>query len=127
MEIRGWFSGACLAVALSGCASLVPFGGGIDQVYVADFKSDAPASCRPSDVNLSHAQAAAFFRRAREVDYKTLHDHYELAPCYIMGTSKRHGESCDWKIRPGGTGSMRCGAHITYFACDTCADLFGDK
>jgi hypothetical protein len=94
------------------------------DVFVADFHSDAPTSCRPSDVPLNHAQARAFFSRARQVDYKTLHDHYEIAPCNIEGTMRRNGEACDWKIRPGASGSIRCGSRKLYFACDTCADLF---
>ena len=97
------------------------------DVFVADFHSDAPASCRPSDVPLDHAQARAFFARAKRVDYRTLHDNYEIAPCHIEGTMRRNGKVCDWKIRPGATGSIRCGSRSFYFACDSCADLFGAR
>jgi hypothetical protein len=95
------------------------------NVYVADFHSDAPASCRSSDVPRNHGQAREFFSKAREVDYKTLHDNYELAPCYAEGTLTRQGKSCDWQIRAGATGSVQCGEQKLYFACDTCGDLFG--
>ena len=97
------------------------------DVYVADFKSDQPATCRPSDVPRSHGKAREFFSRARQVDYKTLQDHYELAPCFSEGTLKRSGKSCDWQIRAGATGSVQCGEQKLYFACDTCDDLFGAK
>lgn len=95
------------------------------NVYVADFHSTEPASCRASDVPRSHGKAQAFFSRAKEVDYKTLHDNYELAPCYAEGTLTRQGRSCDWQIRAGATGSVQCGEQKLYFACDTCDDLFG--
>ncbi|MEJ8852926.1 hypothetical protein WKW79_00005, partial [Variovorax robiniae] len=47
-------------------------------------------------------------------------------PCHIEGTMKRNGEACDWKIRPGATGSIRCREKTEYFVCDTCTDLFGN-
>ncbi|MBB3637037.1 hypothetical protein [Variovorax atrisoli] len=96
------------------------------NIYVADFHSDSPATCRSSDVPRNHGQAREFFSKAREVDYKTLHDNYELAPCYAEGTLLRHGKSCDWQIRAGATGSVQCGEQKMYFACDDCGDLLGD-
>ena len=55
----------------------------IKDLYVDDFSSDDPANCTTSDVDLTHLQALLFFKRARVVDYKILHDHYELAPCIL--------------------------------------------
>ncbi|SCX48042.1 hypothetical protein [Variovorax sp. EL159] len=97
------------------------------NIYMADFHSDEPANCRTSDVPQSHGKAQEFFSRARQVDYKTLHDNYELAPCYVEGTLNRQGKSCDWQIRAGATGSVQCGEQKLYFACDSCNDLFGAK
>lgn len=98
------------------------------NVYVADFHTDEPAAtCRTSDVQQSHGKAREFFSRAKEVDYKTLHDNYQLAPCYVEGTLTRQGRSCDWQIRAGATGSVQCGEQKLYFACDNCDDLFGAK
>jgi hypothetical protein len=37
------------------------------------------------------------------------------------------GRSCEWQIRAGATGSVQCGEQRLYFACDSCADLFGAK
>ncbi len=99
----------------------------ITDVYVADFHSDDIERCRPSDVDLSHSQAGDFFNRAKRVDRRTLHDHYNHAPCYIEGTLKYNLKSCDWEIRAGATGHVRCGKVTEYFACDNCEDLFKPK
>lgn len=113
------------AVLVASCATTRD--AAFSNIYVADFHSDAPASCHASDVPRSHGKAQEFFSRAKEVDYKTLHDHYEQAPCYAEGTLTRQGRSCDWRIRAGGTGSVQCGEQKLYFACDTCDGLFGAK
>jgi len=96
----------------------------IRDVYVADFNSEDIEHCRPSDVDLSNSQARDFFRRARQVDSKILHDFYNYAPCYIEGVLKYKSQSCDWQIRAGATGQIKCGNSIWYFACDNCQDLF---
>lgn len=116
-----------VALCLAACAGPAENVARIDAVYVADFRSDAPASCRSSDVPLNHAQAAQFFRQAKAVDYRTLHDHYDIAPCHIEGTLKQGGQSCTWKIRAGATGSIQCAGQTQHFACDTCGELFGEK
>lgn len=94
------------------------------DVYVADFKSENMASCRPNDVDLNKTQVAEFFRRARNVESKVLHDHYDLAPCYIQGTLRYQFRSCEWEVRAGSTGSITCSKRLEYFVCDTCDDLF---
>jgi hypothetical protein len=99
----------------------------IREVYVKDFHSDEPSSCTTLDVDLSHAQALAFFKRAKVLDYKTMVDNYPIAPCYIMGTLKYKGALCDWKIFAGGTGSIKSPSYEWYFACDNCDDLFQPK
>lgn len=96
----------------------------VSDVYVADFKSDNIATCRPSDVDLNRSQVSSFFRRARAVESKVLNDHYELAPCYIQGTLKHRFTTCEWEVRAGATGSITCDKRIQYFVCDTCEDLF---
>lgn len=95
----------------------------ISDTFVKDFSSSDPA-CTTADVGLNHAEAEAFFKRAKVLDYDTLSDNYPIAPCFIVGTLKYRGESCDWKIFAGATGSMKCKERETYFACDTCDDLF---
>ena len=117
-----------LCISLSLCANPKPFfSRQIREVYVKDFHSDEPNACTTLDVDLSHAQALAFFRRAKVLDYKTMVDNYPIAPCYIMGTLKYKGVICDWKIFAGGTGSIKSPSHEWYFACDSCDDLFQPK
>lgn len=99
----------------------------ITDVYVEDFGSDDMERCRPSDVDLSNHEAKEFFLRANEVSYKVIHDHYNYAPCYIEGTLKYKSSVCEWEIRAGATGYIRCANDIKYFACDTCQDLFKAK
>ncbi|WP_256354612.1 hypothetical protein [Variovorax sp. dw_308] len=126
MTVATWAGALAAAVLLAACTAAPESArDAITDVYVSDFRSAAPASCRPSDVALTHAQARSFFLRAGRVDYKTLQDNYEIAPCNIEGTLKRNGEACEWKIRPGATGSVRCGSKTDYFVCETCKDLFG--
>lgn len=125
MEMRA--RAIALAVGAMLVASCATRDAAFTNVYVADFHSDEPASCRTSDVPQNHGTAREFFSRARQVDYKTLHDNYELAPCYVEGTLSRQGKSCDWQIRAGATGSVQCGEQKLYFACDSCDDLFKAK
>jgi len=96
----------------------------ISDVYVEDFKSDDMQSCRPSDVPLNHARARDFFLRAQQVNYTVIHDHYDVAPCYVEGTLKYRNNICEWKIRAGATGQVECNKKIHYFICDNCQDLF---
>ena len=113
-----------LALTLISCATSGFDTRAITDVYVADFHSDDMKHCRPADVDLSHSQAKEFFTRAKRVDHRTLHDHYNYAPCYIEGTLKNKQNFCRWEIRAGATGSIACDKATEYFACDTCADLF---
>jgi len=99
----------------------------VTDVYVEDFQSTEMDRCRPSDVPLDNGAAAEFFRRAKLVDGRTLHDHYNYAPCFVEGTLKYHSNSCEWRIRAGATGEIRCGQQERLFACDDCDDLFAPK
>lgn len=99
----------------------------ITEVYVEDFGSDDMASCRPSDVDLNNHEAQEFFIRSKQVEHKVLHDHYIYAPCYIEGTLKYGKDVCEWEIRAGATGHIKCGGNYMYYACDNCDDLFRPK
>ena len=115
----------CLCLSTTLCARPRPFSPGrLRDVYVKDFHSDEPEACMAMDVDLNHAQALAFFKRARVMDYKTLVDNYPIAPCYITGTLKYRGVLCEWKIHAGATGSIKSPRYEWYFACDNCDDLF---
>jgi hypothetical protein len=121
-------AGRLLGLALVGSSALCPAGemqrASITNVFVEDFKSAEPQSCRPSDVPLDHARARDFFQRARKVDYRVIHDHYDVAPCYVEGTLKYRNQACEWRIRAGATAHIRCGKETQYFVCDKCEDLF---
>ncbi|MCF6211235.1 MAG: hypothetical protein L3K24_11355 [Gammaproteobacteria bacterium] len=115
---------AGFSIFLASCANISPQNNKITDVYVADFGSEDIQRCRPSDVDLSHSEAREFFLKAREVDYKIVHDYYNYAPCYIEGTLKYKSINCEWEIRAGATGQIKCGQNTNYFVCDTCEDLF---
>ncbi|WP_234907873.1 hypothetical protein [Rhizobium rhizogenes] len=99
----------------------------ITDLKIVAFRSEAPDRCRKSDVALTAAKARAFFKRAKRIDARILHDDYDLAPCYMEGTLKWGGEMCDWKIRAGATGHVQCSKQEIYFACEACGDLFDQK
>jgi hypothetical protein len=127
--VRAFFLAVGLAL-LVGCANLFTSTLDLDQVqevYVADFHSDDMTTCDPSDVPLSHGRARKFFQRARIVDYKTIHDHYDVAPCYIEGSLRYRSKGCGWKILAGATAEVRCGENTWHLVCDDCEDLFEDK
>lgn len=127
MEMKSTAFFFVCSIALASCATMAFDVHGITEVYVADFNSEDMESCRPSDVDLSHSQAKEFFTRAKPVDSKILHNHYNQAPCYIEGTLKYKSKPCDWQIRAGATGHITCGNVTQYFACDSCNDLFASK
>lgn len=114
-------------LSVASCAAPVIQTKEITAIYVADFRSQDIPHCRPSDVDLSHSQAREFFLRARQVDARTLHDHYNYAPCAIEGTLRYRARACEWEIRAGATGHIKCGDRIWTFACDQCDDLFRTK
>ena len=113
-----------MSALLLAMALLVFVATDVRDLYVADFKSDNMATCRPSDVDLNRIQVVDFFRRASRIESKVLNDHYDLAPCYIQGTLKYRFATCEWEVRAGATGSITCDKHIQYFVCDDCEDLF---
>jgi hypothetical protein len=118
------------ALLLTACSGLGARGfdrNDITDVHVDDFQSTEMDHCRPSDVPLGNARAAEFFRRAKLVDARTLHDHYDYAPCFVEGTLKYRSAPCEWRIRTAATGSIRCGEQERLFACDDCDDLFVPK
>ena len=96
----------------------------IHSIYIADFVSDAPQQCKPTDVDLNTAQIKQFFQQAAEVEHKTLHDHYNYAPCAIEGTLTYKQQNCNWQIRASATGYIQCASTYRYFACDNCDNLF---
>lgn len=117
---------AFICIVLQACSSKPQLfkAADINNVYIANFVSDAPQQCKPTDVDLSNIQVKQFFQQAAEVEHKTLHDNYNYAPCAIEGTLTYQQQSCNWQVRAGATGYIQCAGDYHYFACDSCEQLF---
>lgn len=124
MVLNRGFLVLSLMTCVVSCVSLGVNVGGISDVYVSDFHSKDMTSCGPSDVDLGHHEAREFFIRSRQVEYRVIHDNYNHAPCYLEGVLKQGPKVCEWEIRAGATGLIRCGDEVRHFVCDTCDDLF---
>ncbi|WP_444930279.1 hypothetical protein ACJJIF_21455 [Microbulbifer sp. SSSA002] len=96
----------------------------VSDVYVEDFQTDLIDSCKPSDVDLNNSEVEQFFKKSRKVEYKIIHDHYNVAPCYLEGVLTFYGLACDWKLQPSAIGSIKCNNEVNYYVCDTCEELF---
>ncbi|WDE04378.1 hypothetical protein SG34_024040 [Thalassomonas viridans] len=123
MKIKAQLTGLVSILLLFSCSSKQD-SNNYKDVFVADFISDDIESCRPSDVDLNHYQAKQFFVRSRQVEHKVIHDHYNHAPCYIEGTMKYKARICEWQIRAGATGFIKCNENKQFFVCDRCEELF---
>jgi hypothetical protein len=127
MEINVRFVIIFLSVFFASCAAPKLEPRDISELSIARFDSDNIETCRPADVDLDVHEAIEYFSRAKQVDIRVIHDQYNYAPCYIEGSLKYNGEDCDWQIRAGTTGHIRCYKKVKYFVCDTCNDLFENK
>jgi len=96
----------------------------ISGVYVEDFQTEDINVCKPSDVDLNNYEAEKFFSKSRKVEYEIIHDHYNVAPCYIEGVLTLDGKFCDWKIQASSIGSIKCNGKVNYYVCDSCEELF---
>lgn len=116
---------ACLAATLLGGATEAHAArsGPFQDVFVLDFQSDDPQNCTAADVDVDHQRAADFFRRARRVSSRTIHDAYETFPCRALGVMKLRGQHCTWSINAGLHALVQCGQREFHYACDTCQDL----
>ena len=75
-----------------------------------------------SDFTLSREMAEDFFRKAKPISLKQLHDEHDYLPCYSYGTARVDNESCTWEIRAGNTAELKCGSTVQYFACEDCLE-----
>ncbi|ARB27889.1 hypothetical protein F7R12_00880 [Pseudomonas tolaasii] len=110
-----------LGVLIAGCS---PAPQDFSEISISRFQSEEPERCRPSDVGLNEQQVVAFFRRAEQIDARTLHNEYDWAPCYLEGKLKFQGQACSWQVRAGATGQIECSTTEQYFGCNDCGDLF---
>lgn len=65
--------------------------------------------------SLTAAEATIFLNRSAVVTHREVHDHYNVAPCWVRGTASFHGYPAQWEIRAGGTGSITLysGEHLS--------------
>jgi hypothetical protein len=96
----------------------------ITKIYVADVEGDPQILCDAGEVSLGHAESVSFFKRATVIDYRSFDDNYPYTTCRVLGTLQYDGKPCNWWISVAGTAVVTCNGHETYFACDTCKDLF---
>jgi len=117
-----------LGVLLAACSSADTFEMKNAQSFAVEkYSLDEQRGCRRSDVNVNDARAGEFFKRARQVEYREIHDNYDIAPCSASGTLVYKGKKCRWNINAGGTGWISCANNPEkvehHFACDNCNDL----
>ncbi len=92
----------------------------ITQVIGSKTENNRKDFC--SDFAVSPGSAREFFKKAKPISLKQLHDEYDYLPCYSYGTANVGNESCTWEIRAGNTAELKCGNTVHYFACDDCLD-----
>ncbi|TVT47851.1 MAG: hypothetical protein FHP94_13145 [Denitromonas halophila] len=73
-----------------------------------------------ADFVLSEKQAQAYFAHASVVTQQTVHDDYDVLPCFVRGSGKRGSQSCEWEINAGGTGHVNCAQQSYLTACKDC-------
>ena len=114
--------GLMLAALLMSCATGTARISGVSDIAVTGVRS-TEKSCKPSDVAIDSGRAAAYFRRAQLVDFRTIHDQYDWVECYAEGSLVEKGRTCSWKIQAGGVGIVDCAGETRYVACRHCDDL----
>lgn len=114
---------AMLLAAMAPCAATSPF----EEVRIKGFQSSDPERCKISDVDLDAASATTFFKRARKVDARTVHDRYDIAPCQMEGDLAYRGQTCSWSIDAGAVATVACDDELSYYVCDRCQALLTPK
>jgi len=128
---RGLFAGATLAAAASLVACAAPSAAtaprSFDELQVTSRgQDDGGAFC--ADFALTPSQARTFLARAVAVDAMTLHDRYDLLPCWVRGTARDARGSWRWEIRAGGTARLESPTgDVVLLACDGCDELLGGR
>jgi len=115
-----------VALSLPGCAA-TPARPTFDDLQVIARGQDSGGEfC--SDFALTVAQARTFFAKSAAVDAMTLHDRYDLLPCWVRGTARDARGLWRWEIRAGGTARLESPAgDVTLLACDACDELLGGR
>jgi len=127
MEVRAWLllggwvaSVACVATSSAGPPEFA-------RVEIRSFHSDVGERCTTADIPLSDEQAHIFFSRSRAVTSRTVHDDYDLLPCYLVGVMQFRGKPARWQLHLGGVAIIVQGQRTRYFVCDDCESMFERK
>ena len=112
-------------------ASLAPISQAAGTQYanfvVQGFHSDIPSACIAADIQFSPSDAKRFFVRSRLVSSRTVHDDYDLIPCYLEGAMSFKGRPAQWRIHLGGVATIVQDGRTQYYVCDACAEMFERK
>ena len=127
MEVRAWrsFGGWVIFVACVATASAKP--PKFARVEVAGFHSEVGERCTAADIPLSDEQARIFFSRSRAVSSRTVHDDYDLLPCYLVGRMQFRGKPARWQLHLGGVAIVEQARRTYYYVCDNCDAMFERK
>ena len=114
------------ALSLPGCAATTPAPSWSDVQVDAHGHDDGGEFC--ADFALTPSQARTFLARATQVDAMTLHDRYDLLPCWVRGTARDTHGRWHWEIRAGGTARLESpSGDVTLLGCDACDELLGGR
>lgn len=78
------------------------------------FVSGDSEACRPSDVDFSGGEIQDFFKSAKIVSSRLIHDEFDLAPCYLEGRLIHQLRICSWTLRPDRIGTLDCAGDFQY-------------
>jgi hypothetical protein len=113
---------ALSVLGLLGCQS-VPTSAEGAYVVTATGEDQPKSVCE--GFRLTEAQVKSFFKRAKVITEKELHDEYEYLPCWVEGTVTKGTVKDTWRIRAIGIGEIRHqDGRRELVGCKDCDDLF---
>jgi len=93
-------------------------------VHVTGHGTDPGNASICESFRLTDPQAQEFFAKATTITAEQVHDHYDVLPCWVEGTTTKGADKQTWKIRAGGTAEVTAAnGDVTYLGCKTCDDI----
>ena len=115
-----------VALNLMACSASLPTkpASGFSGIHIRDVGADQGGEfCK--NFTLTNDQVDQYFRLAKEVTFKQLHDQYDYLPCFVKGTLLRQTQACEFSIRAGATAELNCHNDKQFFyVCTQCNNLF---
>lgn len=87
---------------------------------ITEIGTEGPSGDFCADFVPTKKQAQAYFDRASVVTQKTVHDDYDVLPCFVRGRGTLGSQRCEWEINAGGTGHVNCAQQSYLTACKDC-------